>query len=252
MLIPGIRDESQIDAQYPQMHFKDLKLFKNFDEYIEEADLVYVPVFSFFARWSRHVHEGYGINIDDDSNIVLLSAGIVPQPLGMRHPSFTPFVGFETQDGYVVLAIGNNELWAKFCNAVGQEQLINDERFKTNALRTEHYDELRPILANIIKKRSTSQWIADMEAVGVPCGPINTVDRVIEEPQIRAREMIVEVEHATAGTIQMAGVPIKLSATPGRVDSPAPDLGEHTDEVLSELPGLRHEEIEGLRAEKVI
>ncbi len=181
-----------------------------------------------------------------------LSTHTIPQPLGTRHASFTPFESFETQDGYVVLAIGNDELWAKFCNAVGQRQLIDDGRFKTNALRTEHYDELRPILTNIMKERSTSQWIADMEEVGVPCGPINTVDKVIEEPQIRAREMIVEVEHATAGKIQMAGIPIKLSATPGRVDAPAPDLGEHTDEVLAELLGLSGEEIGGLRMEKVI
>jgi len=181
-----------------------------------------------------------------------LSTHSIPQPLGTRHPSFTPFEAFETQDGYVVLAIGNDELWAKFCQAVGQTQLINDDRFRTNALRTEHYDELRAILANIMKERSTSQWIADMEEVGVPCGPINTVDKVIEEPQIRAREMIVEVEHATAGKIQMAGIPIKLSATPGKVDSPAPDLGEHTDEVLAKLLGLSGKEIEDLRKAKVI
>lgn len=180
------------------------------------------------------------------------STGVIPQPLGTRHPSFTPFEAFETQDGYVVLAIGNNELWAKFCNAVGQPQLISDDRFKTNARRTENYNELHPILARTMKRRSTSQWIADMEEIGVPCGPINTVDKVIEEPQIRAREMIVEVEHATAGKIQMAGIPIKLSATPGRVDSSAPDLGEHNDEVLSELLRLSNDEIENLRTEKVI
>ncbi len=181
-----------------------------------------------------------------------LSTGQVPQPLGSRHPSFTPFEAFETQDGYIVLAIGNNTLWANFCTEIGQPQLINDERFKTNALRTEHYDELRPILADIIKTRTTDQWIADMERAGIPCGPINTIDEVVAHPQIQAREMLVSVEHAVAGTVQMAGIPIKLSETPGAVETPAPDLGEHTDDVLSELLGLKGNEIAMLRTEGVV
>ena len=190
-----------------------------------------------------------------------LSTGEVPQPLGSRHSSFTPFEAFETQDGYedgftrvnhVVLAIGNNNLWAKFCSEVGCPELVHDERFKTNALRTEHYDELRPILANIMKTRTTDQWIEEMEKVGIPCGPINTIDKVVQQPQIQAREMIVEVEHKSAGKVKMAGIPIKLSATPGKVEAPAPDLGEHTSEVLSGLLGLSDEEVAKLREDDVI
>ncbi|MBC8232365.1 CoA transferase [bacterium] len=181
-----------------------------------------------------------------------LSTGQVPQPLGSRHPSFTPFETFETQDGYVVLAIGNNNLWAKFCSEIECPRLIDDERFKTNALRTEHYDELRPILANIMKKRTTDQWVEEMEKIGIPCGPINTIDKVVQQPQIQAREMIVEVEHQIAGKVKMAGVPIKLSDTPGKIEHPAPDLGEHTSEVLSGLLGLSGEYITQLREDDVI
>jgi CoA:oxalate CoA-transferase len=181
-----------------------------------------------------------------------LSTGEVPKPLGSRHSSFTPFETFETQDGYAVLAIGNDNLWAKFCAEVGCPQLIHDERFKTNALRTEYYDELRPILENIMKTRTTDQWVEEMEKAGIPCGPINTIDKVVQQPQIQAREMIVEVEHKSAGKVKMAGVPIKLSDTPGKVESPAPDLGEHTSEVLSELLGLSDEEITKLRKDDVI
>ena len=181
-----------------------------------------------------------------------LSTGQVPQPLGSRHPSFTPFETFETQDGYVVLAIGNNNLWAKFCSEIECPRLIDDERFKTNALRTEHYDELRPILANIMKKRTTDQWVEEMEKVGIPCGPINTIDKVVQQPQVQAREMIVEVEHQIAGKVKMAGVPIKLSDTPGKIEDPAPDLGEHTSEVLSGLLGLSGEYMTQLREDDVI
>ena len=181
-----------------------------------------------------------------------LSTGEVPQPLGSRHPSFTPFETFETQDGYVVLAIGNNNLWAKFCSEIECPRLIDDERFKTNALRTEHYDELRPILANIMKKRTTDQWVEEMEKVGIPCGPINTIDKVVQQPQVQAREMIVEVEHQIAGKVKMAGVPIKLSDTPGKIEDPAPDLGEHTSEVLSGLLGLSGEYMTQLREDDVI
>jgi len=181
-----------------------------------------------------------------------MSTGEVPQPLGSRHPSFTPFEAFETQDGHVVLAIGNNNLWAKFCAEVGRPELTDDERFKTNALRTEHYDELRPILADVMKKHTTNQWVEEMEKAGIPCGPINTVDKVVEQPQIQARKMIVEVEHKTAGKVKMAGIPIKFSDTPGKVEEPAPDLGEHTSEVLSGLLELNDEGIEKLRERDII
>jgi CoA:oxalate CoA-transferase len=181
-----------------------------------------------------------------------MSTGEVPQPLGSRHASFTPFEAFETQDGYVVLAIGNNNLWEKFCHEIGRPELIDDERFETNALRTEHYDKLRPILTEIMKTRTTYQWIKEMEKIGIPCGPINTIDKVVEQPQIQARDMIVEMEHKTAGKVKMAGTPIKLSATPGKIETPAPDLGEHTSEVLSRLLGLSEEEIVKLREDDVI
>lgn len=180
------------------------------------------------------------------------STGEVPKPLGARHPSFTPFEVFETKTEPVVLAVGNESLWAKFCNFVKRPELIADPRFKTNALRTENYHQLKPILQKIMLSKSMEEWIETMEKVGVPCGPVNTIDKVVEHPQVKARDMIVEVLHKNVGKVKMPGSPIKLSQTPNKVEKPAPELGEHTAEVLIRLLGLTKSEIANLRADDVI
>jgi CoA:oxalate CoA-transferase len=181
-----------------------------------------------------------------------LSTGDIPQPLGRRHPAITPFEAFESADGYVVIALGNNELWRKFCAHVNCPELIDDERFHTNALRTEHHDELFPILAEIMCQRTTEQWIGALEEIGVPCGPVNTVDKVVNDSQVRAREMIVEVKHDTTGVVEIPGLPIKLSETPGQVDAPAPNLGEHTTEILTAVLGVQPDEINRLKQAGVV
>jgi len=152
----------------------------------------------------------------------------------------------------VVIAMGNNVLWKKFCEHVNQRELINDSRFCTNALRTENHEELFPILAEIMRQRSTEQWETALEEIGVPCGPVNTVDKVASDPQVLAREMIVEVEHQMTGAVGIPGVPIKLSETPGSVDAPAPNLGEHTDEVLTGLLGMAPDEVDRLKRQGVV
>ena len=192
------------------------------------------------------------VAILENAMVRYFSTGDIPRPLGRRHPAITPFEVFESADGYVVIAIGNNELWRKFCEHVGQPELINDERFNTNALRTENHESLFPILAEIMCHRTTDEWVEALEAIGVPCGPVNTVDKVANDPQVLARDMIAEVEHDTTGTVQVPGIPIKLSETPGQIDAPAPNLGEHTSEVLTGLLGLGAEEVNQLKQDGIV
>lgn len=180
-----------------------------------------------------------------------LVTGEVPGPLGGRHPSIAPFETFPAGDGQVVLAVGTKQ-WARFCQAIGRPDLIEHPHFASNALRAEHVDELHAILAPITAQKPVEVWIKEMEAIGIPCGPVNTVDKVIRDPQVQSREMIVEVTDPQAGPIRMAGLPIKLSATPGAVQGPAPRLGEHTEAILAEWLRLPPESVAHLRKEGVL
>lgn len=192
------------------------------------------------------------VAILENAMVRYFSTGDIPRPLGRRHPAITPFEVFESADGYVVIAIGNNDLWRKFCEHVGHPELIDDERFHTNALRTENHESLFPILAEIMCRRTTDAWVEALEAIGVPCGPVNTVDKVANDPQVLARDMIAEVAHDTTGNVQIPGIPIKLSETPGQIDAPAPNLGEHTSEVLTDLLGLETEEVNRLKQDGIV
>ena len=192
------------------------------------------------------------VAILENAMVRYFSTGDIPRPLGRRHPAITPFEIFESADGYVVIAIGNNELWRKFCEHVDHPELIDDDRFNTNALRTENHESLFPILAEIMCRRTTDEWVEALETIGVPCGPVNTVDKVANDPQVLARDMIAEVEHNTTGTVQIPGIPIKLSETPGQIDAPAPNLGEHTSEVLTGLLGLEAEEVNQLKQNGIV
>jgi CoA:oxalate CoA-transferase len=175
----------------------------------------------------------------------------VPQPLGARHPSIAPFEAFPAADGHVILAVGTN-IWPRFCEAIGRSDLIEHPHFATNALRADHVEELREILVPITRQKPVEVWIKQMEAIGVPCGPVNTVDKVVQDPQVQARDMVVTVPDPEAGAVSMAGVPIKLSATPGGVQGPAPRLGEHTEAVLAEWLHMPPDEVARLRQEGVI
>ena len=180
------------------------------------------------------------------------ATGDNPQPLGSRHPAITPFEAFKSADGQIIIAIGNDVLWSKFCEFVDKKDLITDARFNTNNKRTDNHDELQPILSEIMCQRTTDEWIEALENIGVPCGPINTIDKVVNHPQIEAREMIAKVVHEITGTVQVPGVPIKMSDTPGKIETPAPSLGEHTDTVLMNELNIPVDEIEELRQEGVI
>ncbi len=195
-----------------------------------------------------------------DSLVAVLESAIVryfatdeiPQPLGSRHPAITPFEAFESADGHIIIAIGNDTLWAKFCEHVDQKNLISDPRFSTNVERTANHSELFPILSEIMRQRTTDEWIDALENIGVPCGPINTIDKVVNHPQVQARNMITQVIHQMTGAVEVPGLPIKLSDTPGDVDIPAPNLGEHTVEILTDVLKMSTDEVKQLKQERII
>ncbi len=179
-------------------------------------------------------------------------SGTAPKPLGTRHPSITPFDAFQSRDGAIIVGAGNDRLWEKLCDIIDRPELKTDERFKSNSLRTQNFKELYPYLNGAFRGKTTAEWIVDLEAAGIPCGPINPIDKVVTDPQVLFREMIVETRHPVTGPVKMAGAPVKMSATPGSVDTPAPMLGQHTAEILQELLGLKVDEIESLRSRQVL
>jgi CoA:oxalate CoA-transferase len=180
--------------------------------------------------------------------------GELPQPIGTRHPAATPFQAFPTQDGWIVLAVswGVENQWELFCAQIERPELINDERFDTPHKRTEHHAELEPLLNDALRQRTTAQWLREFDAIGLPCGPLNNIAQAAELPQVKAREMLVEVEHPQIGRLPLANTPVKLSRTPGGIKGSSPALGEHTDGVLRRLLGLAGEEIARLRERQVI
>ncbi|MGV8146798.1 MAG: CaiB/BaiF CoA transferase family protein [Alkaliphilus sp.] len=172
--------------------------------------------------------------------------GEIPEPMGNRHSAIVPFEPFETSDGEIMIAVGNDVIWQKFCIAINKSELADDDKFCTNVLRNENHSIIKSILANEISKKSTKKWQSILDNAGVPNGPINTIDKVVNDPQVIAREMIVEVEHPIAGKVKVPGIPIKLSETPGEITRHAPLLGEHTKEVLREVLGYDENKIKSL------
>ena len=178
--------------------------------------------------------------------------GEVPGPLGSRHPAITPFQFFESADGHLVVAAGNEGLWKKLCATLGLPALAADPRFATNALRTQHHAELEAALAPAFKKGGTAHWCRALEEAGVPCGPICDIAQVVADPQVQARGMIASQDHPKAGEVVMPASPLKFSATPVEPGAPAPLLGQHTDEVLGGLLGLSAAQLDDLRRAGVI
>ncbi len=178
--------------------------------------------------------------------------GVPPGPLGSRHPTITPFQFFEASDGHLVVGAGNNGLWAKLCRAVGLEALIEDPRFSTNASRAAHWAALAAFLNERLRQRTVADWLTVLEVAGVPCGPIHRIDQVVNDPQVNARNMIVEVGHRGGGKMKVPGSPLKFSREAVDATQSPPRLGEHTEEILKDLAGLTNGEIAELRAEKVI
>ena len=166
-----------------------------------------------------------------------VTSGEVPVPLGNRHPSITPFSAFTAKDGQVIVGAGNDRLWTKLCNVLNMPELLSDERFKNNGERTKHFHELHAIMNSVLVNKTIDEWIVVLEEAGIPCAPINNIERILKDPQVKARDMIVEVEHPIAGHLKMPGVPVKLSETPGAIHTHAPLLGHDVNAILQELMG---------------
>lgn len=180
-----------------------------------------------------------------------LATGQDPARLGNAHPSIVPYQDFPTADGHMILAIGNDGQFQRFCAEAGAPELAADARFASNAQRVQHRDALIPLLQALTRQRSTAQWIAALEAKAVPCGPINTLSGVFADAQVQARGMRFDLPHPQTGQAPQVACPIKLSATPVQNRLAPPTLGQHTDEVLQEL-GLDAEAIAALRAQAVV
>jgi len=168
------------------------------------------------------------------------ASGGVPARRGNQHPSITPYETYRARDGFVNIAVGNDTLWRAFCRAVGVplDALAEDPRFATNAARVAHRVELAAILEPLAAGRTVAEWIALCDGAGIPCGPILDVAQALAHPQVHARDMVVPLDHPSAGPIRVTGVPVRLSETPGTVRTPPPRLGEHTRAVLGEVLGL--------------
>ncbi|MCZ6873401.1 MAG: CoA transferase [bacterium] len=181
-----------------------------------------------------------------------LADGEVPKPLGTAYKALLPYQTFRTQTEDLALAVGSDRLWKIFCPLMGLEEMVDDPRFATNAARIQNRSKLIDKLQGVFLTKIYAEWEAILLASGIPMGAINSIDKVVEHPQVKAREMIVESDHPVAGKVRIVGVPIKLSETPGRVRTPAPTLGQHTDDVLTHYLGLSETDITALRETSAI
>ena len=180
-----------------------------------------------------------------------LYSGQLPQRMGNAHPNTVPYQDFPTADGHMVLAIGNDGQFAKFCAAAERAEWASDERFATNAARVTHRQALIPMIQAVTRTRNTSAWVSLLENLGVPCGPIHTVDQVYQDPQVRARDMTFDLQHPTAGPIPLVASPIRMSETPVAYRHAPPMLGQHTREVLSEVLGMTEDNLNDLKQQGV-
>ena len=169
-----------------------------------------------------------------------LVSGEAPGRLGNAHPNIVPYQAFASADGHIILAIGNHAQFTRFCEVAGRPELAADPRFASNRVRVENRETLVAILAKIIAERTTDDWIAALEAVKVPCGPINTLDRVFADPQVQARGLRRELEHPMTGSVPSVANPIRMSGASLTSPLAPPTLGQHTDEVLAQFAELAH------------
>ena len=171
-----------------------------------------------------------------------------------RHPFVVPYDCFKANDGWVVVGIGNSQLFRALVAAMGMPDLGRDPRFKSPTARLERHDEVNRLVGDWVKDRTVDEVLRVLgpEGANVPCAPVMTVDRLLKDPHLRAREMVVELPHEKLGTIPMPGVAFKLSASPGAVEHVGPELGQHNDEIYRGLLGLSETQMRELQAEGVI
>lgn len=176
-----------------------------------------------------------------------LADGVVPEPMGTAYKALLPYQTFRTKTRDLALAVGSDRLWRIFCPLMGLSEMMDDPCFATNAARSKHREALIGRLQDVFLTKTYAEWEDLLLSHGIPMGAINTIDQVVEHPQIKARGGIVESKHPVAGDVQIVGVPVKLSETPGSVREPAPLLGQHTDEVLHDYLGMDEAQIACLR-----
>jgi formyl-CoA transferase len=181
-----------------------------------------------------------------------LVSGKAPGRMGNAHQNIVPYQAFATADGHMILAVGNDNQFSRFCSVAGRPELAQDPRFATNPNRVRNRPMLVPVVAEIMRARTTRQWLEALEPAGVPVGPINNLAQVFEDPQVRARGMKVEAPHPLAGKVPMVASPMKLSATPVEHRTAPPTLGQHTDEILTALLGFTEQQIALLREQGVV
>ena len=214
------------------------------------------------AAYAQRLQSGQGQRVDTSlfeagivhtywQSAIALATGQAPGPLGSRHPLNAPYQAFRTADGWITLGAGNASNWRRLLDAIEAPELAEDPRFLDNESRVRNVEALEAVLAPIMATRDSADWLARLEAAGVPAGPVMDVAQMHRDPQTRAREMVASAEHARLGAVETLGLPIKLSETPGSVRRGAPLLGQHSREVLAGL-GYAAAEIERLIAEGVV
>jgi len=181
-----------------------------------------------------------------------LIGGKVPGRWGNAHPTIVPYQSFQTANSFLVLGAASESIWKRLCPALGKADLADDPRFEKNANRVENRKALIDILSTVFMSRGTEDWVNVLTEADVPCAPVQTIDQVFAAPQVLHRNMLVEVDHPTAGTVKLAGIPVKFSATPPSVRLPPPLLGEHNDDVLASWLKMNEREINDLREKKII
>jgi formyl-CoA transferase len=210
------------------------------------------------AALFEHQRSGRGQRIDIsllDSQIAWLanvgSNYLISGEKPIRYGN-VPYQTFRARNGYFALGIGNDNQWRQFCEKAGKKEWAEDVRFRTNANRVKNRGDLIPLLDELFSQWEISHWLAIMETIGVPCGPINSIDQTLEDPQVRAREMVIAMSHPNAGTVRMVASPLKIPTAPPVFRLPPPMLGEHTEQILNEILGFDNKTVQVLRATQVI
>ena len=184
--------------------------------------------------------------------VSFLASGEIPQRWGNAHPQVVPYEVFPTADGHIILAVGNDSQFASFCHAAGCPELAQELRFKTNSQRIIHCEALIPLIAATMRTRSKREWIQALEAANVPCGPINNMKEVLEDPQVQHRKLRVDMPHPLGGVAPVVRSPLRLSETPVEYRLPPPMLGQHNEEVLKGLLGKSDADLARLKAGKIV
>lgn len=215
------------------------------------------------AALAHRQHDGGGQHIDmalldvqvaclANQAMNYLTTGVAPQRLGNAHPNIVPYQDFPTADGDFILTVGNDSQFRKFAEVAGRPEWADDPRFATNTLRVANRSVLVPLLRQATVFKTTAEWVTQLEAVGVPCGPINDLAQVFADPQVQARGLAMQLPHALAGLVPQVASPIRLSETPVEYRNAPPLLGEHTRQVLDQVLGLHADAVEALRQSGVL